>query len=278
MLLQRSEIDTVHSYRSLSNAGGNLSIISTWYFSTLCLDHKFAWKSDRHFSILCHVPPTQHNVPSCVFVKSWFVWGWFVLEFELELVWEFEVEFESEGWWRSFLFPLFCTCAINIIYEKVDYCFILGLNVWVRVGEKHSLFRQELVQDTQQELAWYLSVILGELSELGGQREGEEWKKKRNLEAGEAGKGGGGVREGVHGRWGGKRGERTEGGRKWLQGVGLRKKSWTSSAAIPRWTFRVSSDPRRQASQGPESIDVGDQSRTLCCRRYIYPFASEHIF
>lgn len=47
-----------------------------------------------------------------------------------------------------------------------------------------------------------------------------------------------------------------------------------SSAAIPRWTFRVSSDPRRQASQGPESIDVGDQSRTLCCRRYFFCFCS----
>jgi hypothetical protein len=32
--------------------------------------------------------------------------------------------------------------------------------------------------------------------------------------------------------------------------------------------------PRRQASQGPESIDVGDQSRTLCCRRFF--FASQN--
>jgi hypothetical protein len=50
-------------------------------------------------------------------------------------------------------------------------------------------------------------------------------------------------------------------------GVYTAKTQSLSSAAIPRWTFRVSSDPRRQASQGPESIDVGDQSRTLCCRR-----------
>lgn len=66
---------------------------------------------------------------------------------------------------------------------------------------------------------------------------------------------------------------RTEGGAKdiWkLRGILCQQKHCSSSAAIPRWTFRVSSDPRRQASQGPESIDVGDQSRTLCCRRFYF--------
>jgi hypothetical protein len=52
----------------------------------------------------------------------------------------------------------------------------------------------------------------------------------------------------------------------------------THARFIPRWKYRFSSDQRSQATLGPVSTDVGDQSGTQGDLAFLHPFFSKQTF